>query len=263
MLRSIVEMSLRRARLVVLLAACLVGYGFWSASRAKLDVLPEFAPPQVVIQTEAPGFAPEQVEQLVTVPIESAVGGVAGLRALRSESIQSLSVVTVVFAEDADVYSSRQLLGESLAGAAFALPPGAGPPRLSPLTSATMDVLKIGLTSDVRSQMELRDFADWTLRPRLLMVPGVARVSVFGGEVRQLQIKVEPMALLGRGLALSDVVAAAQAATAVRGVGFVEDANQRIVVEAPSAASTAEGLGAAVLAARDGASLRLADRRRR
>ena len=192
MLSAIVETSLRRRRIVAILALALVAYGAWTAGRIKLDVLPDFAPPQVTIQTEAPGFAPEQVEQLVTRPIEAAVAGVAALAALRSESIQGLSVVTAIFDDEADVYRSRQVLAENLADATSRLDPGVGPPRLSPLTSATMDVLKIGLTSDARSPMELRTLADWTIRPRLLMVPGVARVNVFGGEVRQIEIRIDP-----------------------------------------------------------------------
>src|SRR5262245_31824674 len=114
MLQRLVEASLRRRGLVAVLAAGFLVYGAWSARHVPLDVLPDFAPPQAVVQTEAPGFAPEQVERLVTTPIESALGGVAGVDALRSESIQGLSVVTVVFAESADVYRARQLVAESL-----------------------------------------------------------------------------------------------------------------------------------------------------
>src|SRR6185295_3878390 len=130
-----------------------------------------------------------QVERLVTLPVETALGGVPGLEALRSESIPGLAVVTAVFAEGADPYIARQSLAERLADLGPRLPAGVLPPRLSPLTSATMDVLKIGLVSHVRSPMDLRTLADWTIRPRLLMVPGVTRVNVFGGEVRQVQVR--------------------------------------------------------------------------
>ncbi len=259
MIPAIIGFSLRRRGVVAALAAALCGYGFWAAAHAPLDVLPEFAPPQAVIQTEAPGLAPEQVEVLITQPIESAVGGLAGMEALRSESIQGLSVVTAVFHEDVDVLAVRQLLSEQLAAAASQLPLGVGPPRLSPLTSATMDVLKIGLVSASRTAMELRTLADFTLRPRFLMVPGVARVNVFGGEVRQLQVQVHPQALIAHGLALGDVVAAARGAIAVRGVGFVETTNQRITLAAESEPVSAQALGAASIAARDGTALLLSD----
>ncbi len=259
MLAGVIEFSLRRRAVVAALAAVLCAYGVWSATHAQLDVLPEFAPPQAVIQTEAPGLTPEQVEILVTQPIEAAIGGLAGMQALRSESIQGLSVVTAVFHEGVDVLASRQLLQEQVGAAASRLPFGVGPPGLTPLTSATMDVLKIGLVSKTRSSMELRALADFTLRPRLLIVPGVARVNVFGGDVRQLQIQVHPQALIAHGLALSDVVAAARDAVAVRGAGFVETANQRITLAADGEPASARELGEAPILARDGAALLLSD----
>jgi CzcA family heavy metal efflux pump len=259
MLRTVVLGSLRHRGVVAALSAALVLYGLWSAVHAPLDVLPEFSPPQAVIQTEAPGFAPEQVEALVTQPIEAAVGGLAGMEALRSESIQGLSVVTAVFREDVDVLAARQLLAEGVGESAARLPLGVGPPRLSPLTSATMDVLKVGLVSDTRSAMELRALTEWTLRPRLLMVPGVARVNVFGGAVPQLQVQVRPEALIASGLALSEVVAAARDAVVVGGAGFVETANQRITLASLGEPASARELGKTVIAARDGAPLRLAD----
>ena len=259
MLPAIIAFSLRRRAVVAALAAVLSLYGIWAAAHAQLDVLPEFAPPQSVIQTEAPGLAPEQVEILVTQPIESAVGGLAGMEALRSESIQGLSVVTAVFREDVDVLAARQLLSEQVSEVTARLPLGVGPPRLSPLTSATMDVLKIGLVSETRSPMELRALADFTLRPRLLIVPGVARVNVFGGDVRQLQVQVHPQALIAHGIALGDVVAAARDAVAVRGAGFIETANQRITLAAVGEPASAQALAETPIAARNGAPLRLAD----
>jgi CzcA family heavy metal efflux pump len=258
-LESIVALALRHRRLVLVLALALAAWGVRSARSARLDVLPDFAPPLVVIQTEAPGFAPEQVEQLVSQPVEALIGGVVGIDSLRSESIQGLSVVTVVFSEDTDVYRARQALSESLGDLAARLPVGARPPRLSPLTSATMDVLKIGLVSHLRSPLELRRFADAVLRPRLLMVPGVARVNIFGGDVAQLRVEVEPEALQARGLAFSDVANAARAAVAVRGGGFVDTPGQRLVVEPARAAVRAEELASAPLVRAGSTSGRLGD----
>ena len=259
MFAAIIRRSLEHRRIVLTLASALFLYGAWTAAHARLDVLPDFAPPTVDVQTEAPGFAPEQVELLVTLPIETALGGVIGLQALRSESIQGLSVVNAVFADDTDVHLARQALAERLADIGPRLPAGVSPPRLSPLTSATMDVLKIGLTSHVRSPMELRTLADWTIRPRLLMVPGVARVNVFGGEVRQLQVQVRPAAARAHGVALRDVVAGARAATALQGAGFIETANQRVVLDAAGNARTTDELGATVVADAGGVPVRLAD----
>src|SRR6185436_11957954 len=154
-----------------------------------------------VIQTEAPGLAPEQVEALVTRPVETAVNGLGRMESLRSESIQGLSIITAVFEEGTDIFLARQQLAEKIAETAGQLPLGVKAPRMTPLTSATMDVLKIGFTSEKLSAMELRTFADWTLKPRLLAVPGVAKCSSFGGEVRQLQIQVDPEKLRAHDLA--------------------------------------------------------------
>jgi CzcA family heavy metal efflux pump len=259
MFRFLVDFCLRFRGVVIALACVVLVYGIEVARSAKLDVFPEFVPPQVVIQTEAPGLAAEQVEMLVTTPVEAAVNGLGHLTALRSESIQGLSVVTVVFEEGTDVYHDRQLLAEKLAGISARLPLGVHSPTMSALTSSTMDLLKIGLVSERLSPMALRTFADWTLRPRLLAVPGVAQVSVFGGEVRQLQIQVQPDRLLGHGLALTDVLAAARASTGIVGAGFIDTPNQRIVLETQGQAIDPGVLAQVEVARRDGLSVRLAD----
>src|SRR5262249_36968512 len=203
MLKALVTFSLRFRGVVLVLGAFLLVYGVYIARTAKLDVFPNFVQPQVVIQTECPGMAPEQVELLVTVPLESAVNGLGELESLRSESIEGLSILTAVFRENSDVFRARQTLAEKLAETAGILPAGVKTPRMTPLTSSTMDLLKIGLVSAKLSPMELRTFADWTLKPRLLSVPGVAKCSIFGGQVRQLQIQVLPERLVAYGLALS------------------------------------------------------------
>ena len=259
MLRSIVQLCLQRRGVVIALACVVLAYGLQVTRGAKLDVFPDFVQPQVEVQTEAPGLTAEQVELLVTNPIESAIGGLGRLHALRSESIQGLSVVTVVFEEGTDVYRDRQLLAERIATAEAQLPTGVRPPALSPLTSSTMDLLKIGLLSDSLSPQALRTFADRTLRPRLLAVPGVAQVSVFGGEVRQLQIQVQPERLLAHGLALADVLAAARAATGVVGAGYIDTSNQRIVLELEGEADDPEVLARVVVAQRGGVGVRLGD----
>src|SRR5207245_2250056 len=206
MLRWLVDFSLRFRGVVIALGLVVLGYGIYTASRSQLDVFPEFAPPQVVIQTEAAGLSPEQVEQLVTRPIETAVNGVARLESIRSQSIQGLAIITAVFGEGTNVFQARQMVSALLVEVASRIPQGVGPPTMAPLTSATSDVLQVGLTSDTRSLMEIRTFADWTLRPRLLAVPGVAKIVVFGGEVRQLQIQVRPDRLLEFGTSIDEVL---------------------------------------------------------
>ncbi|HET6202010.1 MAG TPA: efflux RND transporter permease subunit [Planctomycetota bacterium] len=259
MIRSVVGFSVRFRGVILALACATVGYGLSVASRTRLDIYPEFAQPQVDIQTEAPGFSPEQVEGLVTRPIENALQGSEDLEALRSQSVPGLSVVTAVFEEGTNLLQARQRVAERLAEAASEMPGGVRAPAMAPLTSATSTMLVVGLTSPKRSPMELRTFADWTLRPRLLAVPGVAKVNVFGGDVRQLQVRVLPDRLLAYGLGLADVVEAARKATGVRGGGFVENENQRIPLQTEGQASTAAALGEALVARRGEVPLRLSD----
>jgi len=259
MLKGLVHFSLKFRGVVIALACVVIGYGLYVANNAKLDVFPNFVQPQVVIQTECPGLSPEQVELLVTLPIESTVNGLGSMESLRSESIEGLSVITAVFKEGTDVFRARQMLAEVLAETAGELPASVKVPRMTPLTSSTMDLLKIGLVTDRLTPMELRTFADWTLKPRLLSVPGVAKCSVFGGDVRQLQIQVLPERLLAYGLAVSDVLSAARVSTAVMGAGFVETSNQRITLQTEGQALTPEILGQVVIANTNGFSVRLKD----
>lgn len=260
MLQAIVQWSLRFRGVVLSLACLVLIYGVWVAANAKLDVFPDFVPPQVTVQTEAPGLAPEQVETLVTRPVENAINGLGSQESIRSETIQGLSVITVIFKEGTDIQVARQMLGEKLGEISGRLPAGVRPPRMSPLVSSTMDLLKIGLVSEKLSPMELRTLADWTLKPRLLAVPGVAKCSVFGGDVRQLQIHVHPDRLVAHGLALNEVLNAARTATGVRGGGFVETPNQRIVIQTEGQLTTPEEIGGIVVVTSvGGAPVRLRD----
>jgi CzcA family heavy metal efflux pump len=259
MLNWIVHFSLRFRGVVVALAIVLTGYGVYTAAHAKLDVLPNFVPPEVSVETEAPGLSPEQVEVLVTRPIENTINGLGNMASLRSESISGLSTITAVFKDGTDIFIARQMLNERLGETAGQLPAGVERPVMSPMTSATMDLLKIGLVSTNLSPMELRSLADWVVKPRILSIPGVARCIVFGGEVRQLQIQIQPDRLMARGLAIADVLNAARASTGVVGAGFVENANQRILILAEGQTVTPEELGQVVVAQSQGQSVRLKD----
>lgn len=247
MLTAIVRFSLRFRGVVIALACILVGYGLYALTSAKYDVFPEFAPPLVVIQTEAPGLSPEQVEVLITQPIENTINGVAGIESLRSGSIQGLSLITAAFKPSVDIYRARQVVAERLSAIASILPQGVQPPALTPLTSSTSIVLVIGLSSEKRSLMEVRTIADWTVKQRLLAVPGVAKAVVHGGEVRQLQIQARPEKLIEFNLSLQDVLTAARRATGVLGAGFIENANQRIVIRTEGQSLTSAQLAATVL----------------
>src|SRR5579863_5820452 len=205
MMRALVTLCVRHFGALTALTILALVLGGWQAMRSPLDVFPEFVPSQVDIQTEAPGFAPQQVEELVTKQVENAVNGAAGLATMRSESIPGLSVVTITFAEGVDVHIARQGISERLSELGSSLPSGVGSPKLSPLVSSTMDLLKIGLVSDRVDPYALRDAADWVVKPRLLSVPGVAHVITFGGAVRQIQIQPDTRRLASYGITLTDL----------------------------------------------------------
>ncbi len=259
MIAALVRFAVQRPGIVLGLGLTLLAYGLAILSQAELDVFPEFAPPQVSIQTEAPGFAPEQVEVLVTKPIEDAINGVNGLASLRSQSIQGLSIITAVLSRGTNVREARQFLAERLGELGGRLPAGVAAPVLSPLTSSSSTVLMIGFTATTRTPMQQRSFVDWVVRPRILGTPGVAKVAVFGGEVRQLQVQVDPRRLRAHRLGLDDVVEAARRATGVRGAGVIDGPNQRIVVRTEGQLLTPQSLGGSLLRGGEGGLLRLRD----
>ena len=251
MMRAIVTLCVRHFGAVTALTILALVLGSWGALQSPLDVFPEFVPSQVDIQTEAPGFAPQQVEELVTKQVENAVNGAAGLATLRSESIPGLSVVTITFADGVDVHIARQGISERLSELGSALPAGAGTPKLSPLVSSTMDLLKIGFLSDKVDAYTLRDTADWIIKPRLLAVPGVAHVNVFGGAVRQIQILPDVRKLASFNVTLADLSDAARAALPLRGAGFIDIAAQRILLRSPTPAPDVSAIAQAVVAVRN------------
>jgi CzcA family heavy metal efflux pump len=254
---AIISFAIRFRGIVLALGIVLLIYGAYSVIEAKYDVFPEFAPPQVAIQTEAPGLTGEQVEILVTQPLENSLNGSPGLRTMRSTSIQGLSVITITFDPSSAIYLDRQLVAERLAIAAGQLPSGVRAPAMTPLTSSTSTVLVAGLTSKTRSLMDLRTTADWILRPRLLAVPGIAKVAVFGGDVRSLQIQIHPDQLIRFGIGINDVLSAAQRASGVRGAGFIDTANQRVAFQTEGQSLTPEELSRVVLTNQGSASVTL------
>ena len=230
MLSALVRFSIARRGVVLAGAIALVAYGLYALGRTGLDIFPEFAPKLVVVQTEAPGLSTEQVEVLVTQPLEAALGGLVGLDHVRSESIAGLSIVTLVFDENSDTYRNRNQVNERLATAVAYLPAGAVKPVMAPLASSSATVRTMGLVIDGDDALHLRDLTDRVLVPRLLAVPGVADVNVFGGESRALVVEPRPDALARHGLTLSDLAAAARNATANLPLGFIENENQQIAI---------------------------------
>ncbi len=258
MLNRIVRTALAHPRLVLLAALLLAIYGVQTLASARYDVFPDFVPAQASVQTEAPGLSPEQVEAFVTRPLENVINGANGVASVRSESIQGLSVIDVTFVEGSDPYKARQIVGESIAEVVTQLPSGVQPPQLSPLTSATMDLLKVGFTGG-KNPMALRDFVQWTVRPRLLATRGVARASLYGGDERRIEVRARPRDLVARGIAFSDLAAAIRAVTEPRGGGFAETADQRLIVE-PSGGGVSPGsIAAAPLPLGNGTAARIGD----
>ncbi|MFI3135701.1 MAG: efflux RND transporter permease subunit [Methylococcaceae bacterium] len=259
MLSTLIRFSIRYYGIILALAVLILIYGGYRFITAGLDIFPNFAPKQVIIQTESPGFSAEQVELLVTQPIEKTLSGLIGLISLRSESIQGLSIVTVVFTEQSDIYRNRQQVSERLSSVHNFLPPGVNSPLLVPLSSASATVLTLGLQSDANDLISLRSLVDWTIVPRLLSVAGVADVNVFGGGVKQLQIQVNPAQCLHFKITLDDVIQAAEQAGKIQGGGFIENNNQRFTLQVSGQPKTTEEFKQIVVQRQKGDNITLGD----
>jgi len=255
----LVSTSLKLRVIVLALACLLVAFGIRTLRTTPLDVFPEFAPPLVEIQTEAPGLSTEEVESMVTMPLENALSGTPWKKIIRSKSVLGLSSVVLIFEDGTDLIRARQLVQERLATEASRLPAVAHPPViLSPLSS-TSRALKIGITSKTLSQMEMTELARWTIRPRLMSVPGVANVAIWGQRDRQFQVLVDPQRLRTHDVPLATVERAAADAVALDGGGFVDTPNQRLAVRQQVGIYDAEDLGETMVAFRSGTPLRLRD----
>lgn len=258
MMSAIVRFAIRFYGVMIGLALLVMLYGGYSLTHSHLNVFPEFSPTQIVIQTESPGLSASLVEKLVTQPIETSISGAIGIKSLRSQSIPGLSIVTVIFDDKTDVYRNRQVIAEHLNTLGNRLPPGIIP-NITPLTSSASTLLGIGVSSNTRSLMELRTLVDWHLTPHLMAIPGVADVNVFGGDVRQFQIKINPSKLVLYQLNVQDVVNAAQRATGVSGAGYIQNDNQRIILNSQGQTTTPKQLANITLIRKHGRTIRIAD----
>ncbi|MDX1384526.1 MAG: efflux RND transporter permease subunit, partial [Thermoanaerobaculia bacterium] len=253
MLDRIIDWSLAH-RLVVLFAAGLVLIaGGWAAATLPIDVFPDLTAPTVTVLTEAHGMAAEEVELLVTFPIETAVNGASGVRRVRSSSAQGISIVWVEFDWGTDIFRARQIVSEKLQLLSGGLPAGVDPPILAPITSIMGEILLVGMTSDQHSPMVVRSAADWTVRRRLLAIAGVAQVIPIGGQVKQYQVRVDPDALLLHGLSLGDVLRAAEGSNENASGGVYQESGREVLIRGIGRARSVDDIASTVVAVRDGA----------
>jgi CzcA family heavy metal efflux pump len=259
LLKALVKFSVSQPWLIVCLAVLFALTSAFTLAGAKLDVFPEFVPAQATLQAEAPGLSAEQVDRLVTRPIEDAARGANGVVSVRSQSIPGLSAVNVEFSEGSNVYIARQALTETLGDVAARLPPSVQAPKMSPLTSSTMDLLKLGFTSTKLSPMALRDYVAFSVRPRLLAVPGVARATLFGGEERRIIVQLQPQILAELGVNSDAVATSVRAALAAHAGGFVEAGGRRFEIEPIVPPVDAQSLAALQLSLPTGARITIGE----
>jgi CzcA family heavy metal efflux pump len=255
----LISLCVRHRFVATTLSVLVLVLEVWAVWNTPLDVFPDFAPSQVTVYTQASGFTAEQIEELVTQPIEKTLSGGSGVETVRSESIPELSVITVSFMHDANLPNARQDITDRLAAVKQELPAEAGTPQLSPLTPGTRDILKVGMTSDKIDAYTLRDIADYVIKPRLLALPGVAQVKVFGGAVREIHIQPDPATLTAYGFSIPDLIKAAPAALALRGAGFIDLQGQRILIQTPTPSPDVSIIGDGILGVHDNIPIRLRD----
>lgn len=243
MLNSIISFSLKN-RLAVLLGSLLLTLaGVYVAYNIEVDVFPDLNAPTVVVMTEASGMAPEEVERIVTFPLETAVNGATNVRRVRSSSTTGFSVVWVEFDWGMDIYQARQVVSEKLATVSESLPSNVGKPTLGPQSSILGEVLIIGLTADSTSLMDLRTIADWTVRPRLLSTGGVAQVTVIGGDIKEYQILLDPFRLKHYGITLDEVLAAVDNFNQNESGGIIYEYSNEYIINGAVASNDTELLG--------------------
>lgn len=229
-MNNIIKWSLKNKWLVSIIGLVMLVYGVVAANKIPVDVFPDFAPVQVVVQTEAKGFAPEEVESLITLPLESALNGTPNVKVCRSISTVGLSVITLIFADGTNVFTARQLVAERLQGVRDRLPGGIEQPVLMPISTAVGDILKLGLVSKDTSLMDLRTMANWTIKMRLMSIPGVSNVVVYGGEQRQYQVLVNPTSLKNYGLTLQQVIDAAGQSNSNAAGGYLRTPDEEYLI---------------------------------
>lgn len=259
MLNKIIRFSLNNRLAICLLAAILLVFGTIVLFRTEVDIFPDLNAPTVVVMTEAPGMAPEEVEKLVTFPLETTVNGSNGVRRVRSQSNTGFSIIWVEFDWNTDVYQARQIVSERLQTVAEKLPPGVKSPTMGPQSSVLGEMMIIGLQADSTSMMELRSIADKTIAPRLLSLGGVSQVSVVGGDVKQYQVQLSPEKMQTFGVSLDDVLEAADAMNENAAGGVVYDFGNEYIVKGEFNTRSPEDLALTVVRSTEDGVVTLAD----
>ncbi len=259
MFNRLIAWSLHNRLIVLAITLVLFIAGGAVMQRMSVDVFPEFAPPQVVIQTEAPGMAPTDVESLITYPLESAINGSPGVAAVRSKTSVGLSTITVVFDAGTDIYLDRQLVNERLQNVVGRLPPAAKPPVMLPVTSAVGWLVKYALVSDTLSPQDLRTLSDWEIRPRILALGGIASVVAIGGEVKQYQVRLDSDRMLAYRVSVDEVRLALMNANINVPGAFLQKAGQELIVSGIGRVVTLDDIRGTVINLRNGVPITVAN----
>lgn len=259
MLNKIIQYSLHNRLLVMIAAVALLVWGSITAHNMEVDVFPDLNAPTVVVMTEAQGMAPEEVERLVTFPVETAVNGATDVRRVRSSSTTGFSVVWVEFEWGTNIYTARQIVSEKLATLGEALPSNVGQPTLGPQSSILGEIMIIGLTADTTSLQDLRTIADWTIRPRLLSTGGVAQVAVIGGDIKEYQILLDPARMKHYGITLEEVLPALENMNQNATGGILYEYGNEYIVQGVMATTHTDELGKAVIKTIDDVPVMISD----
>ena len=247
MLNRIINFALVNRLLIVTISVLLIIFGTYTATQMEVDVFPDLTAPTVVVLTEAHGMAPEEVEKLVTFPIETSVNGATDVRRVRSSSSAGISIVWIEFEWGTDIYKARQIVNEKVTSVAEKLPVGVGNPTMAPQSSIMGEIMLISLTADSSSQIDLRTIADWTIRPRLLATGGVAQVVVIGGEYKQYQILVSPQKMNFYGITLTELIKACNESNGNSSGGFMNEYSNEYIVRGIGRTSDVNELGKSVV----------------
>ncbi|HKH61556.1 MAG TPA: efflux RND transporter permease subunit, partial [Flavitalea sp.] len=259
MLNRIIHFSLHNRLLVIAASVLLLAMGTYTANNMEVDVFPDLTAPTVVVLTEAHGMAPEEVEQLVTFPVETAVNGAGNVRRVRSSSSAGISIVWVEFEWGTDIYRARQIVNEKISIVSNQLPIGVSAPVMAPQSSIMGEIMLISVTGTATSKMDVRTIANWNIRPLLLSIGGVSQVVVIGGEYRQFQILASPQRMKYYSISLNELLKASQEANRNAAGGFMSEYSNEYIVRGMGRTSDLTDLGRSVIKTVNGSPVKIED----